>query len=43
MNHMKEEIIEIKTTLKEFISSADTKYATKEQHLANLERIVKIE
>ena len=43
MNYMKEEMKEIKTTLKEFISSADNKYATKEQHIANLERITKIE
>lgn len=43
INYMKEEMKEIKSTLKEFIATADNKYATKEEHKANLERIAKIE
>ena len=39
LNYMKEEMKEIKTALKDFVSSADSKYATKDEHRANLERI----
>ena len=54
MNHLKEDVSEMKKTLKEdtaeikwivkeFIASADSKYATKDEHKANLERISRID
>ena len=41
--HVKEAVNEIKTDLKDFIKSADSKYSTKEEHKNNSEKIARIE
>lgn len=41
--NMNSSLEEIKDTLKKFIERADSTYATKVEHLANLERIKEIE
>ena len=43
LEHMKNSVNEIKTDLKDFIKSADSKYSTKEEHKNNSEKIARIE
>ncbi len=43
LEHMKNSVNEIKTDLKDFIKSADSKYATKDDHKNSSEKIARIE
>lgn len=41
--HIKTDVKEVKDTLKAFIDKADEKYASKEEHKMNLDKINRIE